>query len=955
MLPRLLSFIFEGRASRFIPLGICGLSVNRSQDYEQMLDEAVEILASEPPFVSSDRAVIRRRIKALYESYMPRDEISQSCCLGLNPFIASSCSGILVPFLLLQDMARLFISEFDGMPAFKFWQLNPQEDLAGRPEMWWSQINHESKLELWRSLSLRIDTTPVLAAFFAESRVPLNQKAIRDEVDIRLNDQIVLKMLSKGLAETHLHLSAGFSFRLLVRQLLDIHNGHLDQLIRNLYGQKEYQMLAYLAGFLITRCLLLDEIFVRKSTNGEALKTKQGPFIEEICKCIGLPSHVPLSCTFLNHLRQWVDGDYPVDNRIEAIRKCTEWISHYLWFLRQKKNLNGSFFSSLLNDTAFLTKTLRLLENMPLSLQILLLFYLQMKNRLFRFVVQEHGAYGFTRFRERFVSMRRFGMDKTSCLTHLRSDDLLRKVEVRISIDKDDFYIAKRKIIEILREQGRILGSALGASEQRHEHLDVSTPQEHPLQIGIIIHFVKPDNRKDPYPNDCLFSYLKRQVMPYLHSAWNIYALLERVPALAEYLVGIDVANTETSLPNFCFYPPISILREAWRLGGRKSPARQSMSLTYHAGEYFYDPLAALFSIDELLNTMIIRPGDRLGHGLITGMNLGWWCDSYGPFVVNRDEDILGQLWLWKMTNDGHVEPHDFTRRKSRLFLEVAKWLVPLDDTQLSHNHKELINIWSALSLRHEAFHFLLMHDPEIRSVLGLSLAETELSRIKNRVGPETFCMFHGLLSFLPKADIFPNPSPYDPCPFHLKEQRDVLTSYFFSKASFLRGRKRVHRNYSKDDVRVLQRLQEYIRRKLDERGIVLEANLTSNWVILGMRGIEEHPIFTWYNQEESRQSPNLVVSLNTDNPAVFNTRLEMEYAMLFNAALRRGYSRQQAMELLEQVRKNTMLSCFVRRERVDLARQLDALKKIIDELDRLPRPLQCELNSHISDLERAL
>ena len=69
----------------------------------------------------------------------------------------------------------------------------------------------------------------------------------------------------------------------------------------------------------------------------------------------------------------------------------------------------------------------------------------------------------------------------------------------------------------------------------------------------------------------------------------------------------------------------------------------------------------------------------------------------------------------------------------------------------------------------------------------------------------------------------------------------------------------------------------------LTEKGIAIETNPSSNYLIGTIDRYDQHPIFRFNNRklQHTEKNTSLSVSINTDDQGVFDTLLENEYALL--------------------------------------------------------------------------
>lgn len=118
------------------------------------------------------------------------------------------------------------------------------------------------------------------------------------------------------------------------------------------------------------------------------------------------------------------------------------------------------------------------------------------------------------------------------------------------------------------------------------------------------------------------------------------------------------------------------------------------------------------------------------------------------------------------------------------------------------------------------------------------------------------------------------------------------------------------------------------IQKKMQElvgiKGIAIETNPSSNYLISTFRDYRKHPIIEFYNNgleidpEKLEECPQLCVSINTDDKGVFSTTLENEYSLMAcalenmkNPDGSSKYSREQIYEWLEHIREMGNMQSF--------------------------------------------
>lgn len=82
------------------------------------------------------------------------------------------------------------------------------------------------------------------------------------------------------------------------------------------------------------------------------------------------------------------------------------------------------------------------------------------------------------------------------------------------------------------------------------------------------------------------------------------------------------------------------------------------------------------------------------------------------------------------------------------------------------------------------------------------------------------------------------------------------------------------------------------------------------------MDGIEENQL---YRLDEIMDSQNLIVCINSDDPAVFNTNVSNELAYIYYGMLEKDISREAALIWIDKIRRNGMNSSFIHHQETDM------------------------------------
>ena len=406
-------------------------------------------------------------------------------------------------------------------------------------------------------------------------------------------------------------------------------------------------------------------------------------------------------------------------------------------------------------------------------------------------------------------------------------------------------------------------------------------------ELGLLFHFIKEREHRlggrqrlhaDPGGDPAGFRYgvwyrARRQ------EALALQTALAHHPELLLILRGLDVASTELAVPTWATAPLLTELREASvtvsSLLNRRQPSWgvPPLQVTCHAGEDFSRLVEGLRRIHELHTTGALRNGDRLGHGLALGVDPHRWAESAST-VIQSAEDRLDDL-LWELERYGRGDVGASPRRLERVRSEA----VGLARQIYSPDPVDLDTLLEARRLRHRPATLRRLGFPDRRR---------------------------------------PPPPPMSPEWLVLRHLTDV--------GVFRRGQALVEVHADAGEATFLEEVQHWLCALLARLEVTVESNPSSNLLIGDLLGMEEHPILSLTGRRlrtmksTGRRSlaprkarPQMLVSINSDDPITFATSLADEYAYLYVALLRRHVPSAEALEWLESLRENGMRSRFTR------------------------------------------
>lgn len=385
-----------------------------------------------------------------------------------------------------------------------------------------------------------------------------------------------------------------------------------------------------------------------------------------------------------------------------------------------------------------------------------------------------------------------------------------------------------------------------------------------------VMHFVKrPDRPPDKLPDmvlRCRHEELRASVKK---QAMALAGALSASPYLCGRIRGIDACNNEVVCRPEVFATAFRFLR-GFRTEDFAAPnslltaPAKRLSVTYHAGEDFYDIPDGLRAIDEAVQFLDFRRGDRLGHALALGVDPCLHYHSKSCAIILPKQNHLDNLvWLLyrcrELNFDIPPQLYGIMKQKAyQLMMEIYgsaiaehHWAVTLDEYYYS------------MMLRGEA--------PEqyktMRFVPYTPFTASLYERYAAQAGHKHLDVYR-------------------------KDERIAGLYYYYQYGVREKeeGSRIIQRRVSSEYMDMVRRAQDALQRFIEKRGYIIECNPTSN-VLIGTFGqYAQHPIFRFNNagleasEEERKRSTRLHVCVNTDDLGIFDTSLEFEYALLYQA-----------------------------------------------------------------------
>lgn len=830
----------------------------------------------------------------------------------------------------LYKIAESLLTFRDGDIAVRMWNNEgEQQDIFCYSDVF-------DKVEIWNLLGRMISTDVIVVAFFV--LVGLEEVFYLDKQTggILLADKVLNKILQKGLAETHMHFNAGVEFSYLWQRKTDFRIWGKEKDLEGFFPYILYRMLW--AEYLETSMEVKFEVFLRREYEAEfcdlnnmlnLLCDKEKYF--SISDKVGEKLYMDLSRKWHNKYPNFDDQSEEflfstVYKKYKVYRTYSEIILLFrtLWYF---KKYDGA------NET----------EELHLFLQ-----YLRMKNQYFSQVVQANQIQGLSNFSKFYGKMSKelwlqYDSENRSRIVFksIANNSNLKKIELRatprVRIQSDNVYYkyesAKRErkieilecILPIFRAfREHILNSVEIAEEsvkncenevqiiEALKRVNISMPT-----IGIIFHFRKEDSIDNKIADFCWLSevsdiktesrHLVKWRRAMVETAKSIEELRSEIPKLSEYIVGIDAASEENRAEPWIFAPVYAAIRnrtitkpKMLSTDGRLLQIH-NIGFTYHVGEEFRHILSGLRHIDEVIQHFHYKAGDRLGHALALGIDMKEWMEKNKTVIIPIQEHMENLLWVWgKLVHDGW-EIKVNTEILVGEIMELAKKI-----------YGEINGL--SVHMLYDAY----IKKFKLRYEKNFIKMKEHMVEFQKSVAHEHFCKFYNLNS-----------------PYGIFWSTEKIFCTYFCPIFYQKFKTPIFVQVNEKQYDMLSGIQECLIDQVEKIGIYVEANPTSNLSIGDIKELYSEPILKLNSKElEKEQEHEVLITINSDDPIIFNTSSENELAYVYHALTYHGYKKESVLQWIDKVRQMGMESSFIKEEK-SIYQQYCELTELIKEIEK--------------------
>lgn len=801
---------------------------------------------------------------------------------------------------IISKLAKCFICHRNGKLAFKYWESENEESFIGP----YGGIN---KAVMWNLLNRILNTDVIVIKYLQDNEMD-DEKYLEGYYNsIALEDIVLEKILQKGIAETHIHKGAGINFYISWSQLMsNVSNENAKSIYRDeLYNDDilnlNYNLADKVKKIAISRVLMasfLDEKSQLES-NASFIKYVNSKFENNI--------NIKKILSMIFNLK---------DNSIEYdINRCWEYILEELnisLYLDNdiKSNLIdediiNKIFNSDVNtniENIFLMRSLNYIKSHnDKDFNTLFWQYIRVKNQVLELKVQGSSIKGlenFVKYYSRSTDIATYDQKeywKMLMNIQLQSNHI-KKLEFRTGFGKGK---SKGEIEKSIKKIVKSFFEAYLDILENPRYSDFDYPN-----IGLVFHMIKTLDKSNPekcwknyknqqhhYKNEISYKDIQEK---YLRQVTILNEIREEIPNISDFIIGIDAASIESNTEPWVFAP---VYRKARDSKSNKlfvcSNRLKNLGFTYHVGEDFRHLVTGLRRIDEVLEHFSFHSGDRIGHGIALGVNIETWAKNNHVVTMHRIEYMENLLWIWGLYKDG-LYSNEFDL--GYLELEIMK---QAEEIYSKTDGITVYNLWKAYQSRFKEFEI-----------------SDKFSFTKARKNNSIFCKHVDNIHAI-------------------SWNEDKLRKTYHCKCYLAKMMEPIQIKVMNEDIDRFKKIQDIIIKKVNDKGIIVETNPTSNSVIGSVEDIFNHYIHNLNRIDKFKfTNHNVMVSINSDDPSVFNTNVSNEFAYIYYSLQDKGYGREDIISWIDNIRKMGMDSSFIDDNNIPLNVFKDNIKKILEKLN---------------------
>lgn len=850
-----------------------------------------------------------------------------------------------IDYFYLQNIfhiARSLITFQDGRTSIRTWV---NEDYKGEKDIF-RYPNVFDKVEIWNLLCRMVVPDVYIAAFYVEAGLKDVCYLYNQTGNIALADKTLEKILCKGTAETHLHFNAGIEYTYFWQKCMDLRVW--EPALESVGKYRKFSK----------RTRMRLEIPVFRILCAEYLEQERHGGFQQFCRMYDYKQALSemLEALFIGETAEWKKEWYIIYRNLFAV-----WEKRYAIEENEGDFLLASLYKKYRqyrtsSEMIFLFRCLLFFRENPDELELLHFFlqYIREKNLYFSSMVQSNYIQGLANFKLFYGEVRKNESiqmkpeERYNIIFRSLSSNLhIQKLEIRIAPNiraqvSRDYHAYKSFQLEIklsilesvkavLESYCRSMEEALKAFGMGHsggtddlkelDRLCAEGKAAFPT-LGIVFHFIKQEPVDNRIGDMCWVrneEELRSNHMLIWRDTMVIWAqmieeLRSEVPLLDKYIVGIDAASEENKAEPWIFAPVYAAIRNRNITKPVLKDEVQGISrvnnigFTYHVGEEFRHLLSGLRHIDEVVRHFFYKPGDRLGHGIALGTDAQEWMMQNTTVVIPIGEQMENLLWIW-----GNMVYRNWV-------IEIAMESLEGKILSLAREiYGEILGmtVHVLYDAYVEKFRYKYKENfLKLQKYIGGSVDKQNMGE----GGTKHFCKYYQVNN-----------------PYGIIWTKEKVLCTFFCPYFYEHLQKPILVHIEKEELGLLNKVQAYVVEEVEQRGIYVEVNPTSNLSIGASRELFTPHIFRLNSRDlvsEEKTDHEVLVTINSDNPMIFNTNNENELAYMYYALTYKGYAKESVLRWIDKVRGLGMDSSFIK-EILPPSQQYKQMHILLEEIGR--------------------
>lgn len=816
------------------------------------------------------------------------------------------------------------------------------------------------KIMDWRDGYLKLGQDLFVCAYFAwkDYKADEERKDFSWPVILRVENHDLNLMLQQGIAENHNHLNGGtqsfqitwcrtMNFPGMIREELSHFRGsglHIrthrgkDMKIQDVFDMLELSALirtilfraihreefAELETGDLHQRMLTDSKSVPKMEDRRRRKGKEtaGQFTEVFNGRSAFAREYVAAFSMMNNLEKLVDilricygvradvlgkTDYCIDYAMEESYACA--------------SIHADI-RTVIGERSFLYRCMRfcMREGAFTSFEKKLFYlYLVLQCNFRSEMIQNNGQVGFANFRnyqdrkdDSWDLTPYFGEAARMAINNRIREESIVSLEARLNMKEDpDVNINKAVRFDLAQRYASCRLDELWDRNKYEIHKEVDIELAKEMPYFFVYHYFKVEDDRKLVLGKFSIPVCRHENhrLRIKNQSKGLAKALRKSPYLRCRIRGIDAASDEFLCRPEVFavgYRYLDAVQKNWNTedDGLLPSVPIRLSKTFHAGEDFLDIASGIRAIDEALRFMHMEPHSRIGHALALGVDpVTHYTTKHHEIIITKQERLDDLVWiLFRAKELGIVIDYALEAKlegeANRLFREIY------GETLAAHS-------WDS-NLNNYRYSMLLRGDDP--SVYRSGFYEP-----------------HGMDTDEYNAYLID--TGYRELDLYRHDQQiaGLYAAYHYGITEGIRGNETCIIRIEKDYIQLMEIIQNAMIAELAEKEIIIECNPSSNVLIGTFGDYLKHPIFRFNNRKlgnchvnktnsgNNVRNVQLHVCVNTDDLGVFDTSLDFEYALLYEALRKKReeasgvtYSDRDILEYLNDLREMGIQASFL-------------------------------------------